>query len=419
MIRFIAERNDLDYVIQPLSIDHLQAEFTGEGQVTLCWQPRVDQLEASAQAEKYIVYTRIEDNGFDNGSLVDNPEYIAKDLSPNVIYGFRITAVNDGGEGFPSEVISVCWPDSGDTALIINGFDRISGPAEVDFGDFEGFAGFIDMGVPDGSDIGYTGPQFNFNAQSPWKDDDAPGFGASYGNLETKVIPGNTFDFSYIHGKALRNAGYGFVTVSDEVIMNGDGDITKYPFVDLILGAAKETPAPKPFYPNEFITFSPELRSEIERFCNLGGNLFISGAYVGTDLFEKTPVDSPAIKFAQNTLKYFWRTNHAARSGEIFATDSLFQSMLPNSEFNTQYHPDIYMVEAPDAIEPYDSQGETLYRYFENNISAAVGYRGDYGVVVLGFPFETILKEKDRNRMMNGILEYLEGGRPKAKGDLK
>ena len=119
-----------------------------------------------------------------------------------------------------------------------------------------------------------------------------------------------------------------------------------------------------------------------------------------------------SIKFAQNTLKYFWRTNHAARTGEIFASDSLFQSILPNSEFNTQYHPDIYIVEAPDAIEPYDSQGKTLYRYSENNISAAVGYRGEYGVVVLGFPFETILKEKDRNRMMKGILEYLGSDRP-------
>jgi hypothetical protein len=413
MIRFIAERNDLEYVIQPLSIDHLGAEFSGERQVRLRWQPRADPLEPSANAEKYIVYTRIEDNEFDNGRLVNNPEYIAKDLIPNVIYGFRVTAVNDGGESFPSEVISVCWPDSGDTALIINGFDRISGPAEVDFGDFKGFADFIDMGVPDRSDIGYTGPQFNYNAKSSWKDDDAPGFGSSYGNLETKVIPGNTFDFSYIHGKALRNAGYGFVTVSDEVIMNQAADITKYPFVDLILGEERETPAPKPFYPNEFITFPPELRNEIERYCNQGGNVFISGAYVGTDLFEKTPVDSSSIKFAQNTLKYFWRTNHAAHTGQIFAVDSLFQSLLPNSEFNTQYHPDIYMVEAPDAIEPYDRQGKTLFRYFENNISAAVGYRGDYGVVVLGFPFETIIKEEDRNRMMKGILKYLGSDRPK------
>jgi len=415
MLRFIAERNGEEYIVQPLAVDHLQAEFTNDQQVTLRWKPREDPLEPTAQADKYVVYTRIEDNEFDNGILVDQPEYIVNNLQPRVIYGFRITAVNAGGESFPSEVISVCRADSGNTALIINGFDRISGPSAINSGDFKGFADFIDMGVPDGYDIGYTGRQFNFDSKSPWTDDDAPGFGASYGNMETRILPGNTFDFSYIHGKSLRAAGYGFTTVSDEVIMKGEIDITKYHFVDLILGEEKETPAPKPFYHDEFTAFPLKLRNEIERYCNQGGNILISGAYVGTDLFPKSPIDSSAIKFATNTLKYFWRTNHAAVSGDIFAVDSTFKEILPNSEFNTQYHPDIYIVEAPDAIEPAHPQARTLFRYKENNISAAVGYRGEYSLVVLGFPFETIINEKDRNQMMQAILKYIDGTKPKDK----
>jgi hypothetical protein len=47
-------------------------------------------------------------------------------------------------------------------------------------------------------------------------------------------------------------------------------------------------------------------------------------------------------------------------------------------------------------------------RYLENNFSAAVGYKGNYGIVVLGFPFETILGEKNRIEVMNTILNYLE-----------
>jgi hypothetical protein len=407
MLRFIAERNDENYVIQPLGVDHLRAAFTGPREVTLHWRPKPDPLEPSAMAEKYIVYTRIDDNEFDNGILVADTSFVIQGLKPDLIYGFQITAVNSGGESFRSPVISVCWQDSAETALIIDGFDRISGPAGIEFGDFAGFADFVDMGVPDRYDIGYTGPQFNFNSNAPWTDDDAPGFGSSYGNYETKVMPGNTFDFSYIHGKALKNAGYGFVTVSDEAVMNLSVDMTRYPFVDLILGEERETPGPKPYYPNEFETFPLSLRKAIKKYCEHGGRLFVSGAYVGTDLFEKSPVDSPAIKFAQNTLKYFWRTNHAAKTGSVFAVDSLFKIQIPNMEFNTRYHPEIYTVEAPDAIEPSDEKGRTLFRYGENNISAGTGYLDDYGVVVLGFPFESIIEEQDRNNMMRGILKYL------------
>ncbi len=407
MLRFISERNGTEYVVQPLAVNHVGAEFTGERQILLKWQPREDPLEPTAHAQKYLIYTRMEDNEFDNGVLVEQPEYIVSNMQPDVIYGFRITAINDGGESFPSEVVSVCWSDSGENALIVNGFDRISGPADISAGNFQGFADFTDMGVPDHYDIGYTGRQFNFDSKSPWKDDDAPGFGSSYGDLETSVMPGNTFDFSYVHGKTLREAGYSFTTVSDEVVMSAKVDLGQYDFVDIILGEEKETSAPKSIYPREFVAFPIELRNAIEQYCNQGGKLFISGAYVGTDLYVKSPVDSSAIKFATNTLKYFWRTDHAATTGGITSIDSIFKSIIPDLEFNTNYHPDIYTVEAPDAIEPSTPQARTLLRYSENNISAAVGYRGEYGVVVLGFPFETIIDENDRNRMMQAVLEYL------------
>ena len=47
----------------------------------------------------------------------------------------------------------------------------------------------------------------------PWMDDDASGFGDSYGNYETQVIAGNTFDYPAIHGAAILKAGYSFVSV--------------------------------------------------------------------------------------------------------------------------------------------------------------------------------------------------------------
>ena len=76
--------------------------------------------------------------------------------------------------------------------------------------------------------------------------------------------------------------------------------------------------------------------------------------------------------------------------------------------FNTTYDTTIYAAEAPNGIEPADSLGKTFIRYKENNISAGVIYDGKYKLITTGFPFETILKSKERNLLMKNILEYLK-----------
>ena len=411
MLRFIATQFNHDYVIQPLPVTHLQTLFSGEREITIKWQPTNDPLEKTAAAENYIVYTRLENNNFDNGVLVNDTEIRLFDLEPGIIYSYKVTAVNRGGESFPSEILSVCWQNEESPVLIINGFDRISGPATIETDQFSGFANFWDQGVPDKYDLGYTGTQFNFNPESKWTDDDAPGFGASYGNYETKILPGNTFDFPYVHGKSLRAAGRSFVSVSDEVIMERSVDITGFKTVDLILGEEKETARPKPTGDKQFKVFPGALKRELGRFCRSGGNLFLSGAYIATDLFENKTADNPDAKFGRDTLKYFLRTNHAAATGAVFSVDSSFFSTRYSFEFNTGYHPEIYITEAPDAIEPADSTAKTILRYSENNISAAVAHKGDYNVIAFGFPFETILNQGNRDEVMKAVLNYFRNNK--------
>ena len=93
--------------------------------------------------------------------------------------------------------------------------------------------------------------------------------------------------------------------------------------------------------------------------------------------------------------------------GEFYFMDPDFSDIGERFIFNTGYHPQIYTVEGADAIEPADSTATTLIRYTENNMSAAVGYRGDYGMVALGFPFETIIEESARDFIMKKTLTYL------------
>ena len=46
---------------------------------------------------RYIVYTRVGDGAFDNGTLVEDTVYTAS-IAPGQLYSYKVTAVNKGGE---------------------------------------------------------------------------------------------------------------------------------------------------------------------------------------------------------------------------------------------------------------------------------------------------------------------------------
>ncbi len=205
----------IDYVVQPLPVTNFSAELTNEGKVHLNWKSKPDELEPTAIPEKYIVYTKLNDDGFDNGKLVDTNQLVIDNIEEGKIYSYKVTAFNKGGESFPSEILSVCWlGENSKIALIVNGFDRVSPAASFESKTFSGFTDFIDEGVPYKYDLGYSGSQYNFDPDSKWETDDKPGHGASSSDYETKIIAGNTFNFPYVHGKALMQNGLSFCSVS-------------------------------------------------------------------------------------------------------------------------------------------------------------------------------------------------------------
>ncbi len=400
-LKFLAYQNGNDYVVQPLPVAYFQAEFEGKNNVVLKWKETFDSLEVSAKPTKYKVYIRKENFDFDNGTLVEKPEFIHQNIDNDVIYSYKITALNDGGESFPSEILSVCKvTNSKKTVLVINGFDRVAAPEIVDNKDFRGFANFKDAGVPYLYDFHFTGNQYDFDPNSAWLDDDAPGHGASHANFEGKLILGNSFDYPFIHGKSIKNAGYSFVSCSDEAIEMQFVKLQNYPIVDFIFGEEKETNL---YYSNkkEFKIFTPKIKKQIETYCINNGNIFISGAYIGSDLTTKNDVD-----FAANILKYKHRTNHADAMGTVHSVDSEFK--INTLAFNTGYSEEIYTVESPDAIEPTDKEAKTILRYSSTNTSAAIAYLSNYKILIWGFPFESILLEKERNESMKNILLLFE-----------
>ncbi len=137
-------------------------------------------------------------------------------------------------------------------------------------------------------------------------------------------------------------------------------------------------------------------------YLERGGNLFISGAHIASDVHLRGQ-DS----LAASVLKYRWRTSNASRTGEFYFMDPDFGDYRDSYCFNTGVDPVLYTVEGADALEPADSTATTLMRYRENNASAAVAYHGKYGMIAMGFPFETIKTQQTRDMIMKKILHYL------------
>jgi hypothetical protein len=323
----------------------------------------------------------------------------------DTIYSFKVTALNNGGESFDSEELSVGFNSrSKGNVLVVNGFDRVSGPSWIDSG-ISGVAWWEDRGVPYRNDIITIGDQYDFDRLNPWLDDDSPGWGASYSDLTGKVVPGNTFNFPYIHGRSIMAAGYSFSSISDEYFESTADCADGSGIIDIILGEEKATPYFRDTSRLDFRIYTPEFMDMIRKVTGEGRSVFMSGAYVGSDLLSVN--DSTALKFAEGTLHFIPRTGHAVRTGKVYATDYAKPHFEGSFSFNTGFSPSVYTVEAPDAIEPSGKGAVCSFRYSENNSSAGIAFRGGYNNVITGFPFESIPDEKERDVLMNQILEFL------------
>jgi hypothetical protein len=150
----------------------------------------------------------------------------------------------------------------------------------------------------------------------------------------------------------------------------------------------------------QFKAFPRALQSALGSYAKSGGNLFVSGAYVGTDLR-----DSIDIAFAKEVLHYRLSTGFASRTGRVLPTrDGSFTDTLAIS-FATEPTESLYGVEAPDGLTPTDG-GVAALRYSDSMTGAGLAWKGSSRVFVLGFPFETVTEEAQRAILMHEILGF-------------
>lgn len=408
MLQFLAEREGREYVVQPLPVNSFAISKTAANEFRLTWKATKDTLSANADAKEYLVYERINNGAFRKIAVVNQPVYNVIVLD-NDIHSYKIVAANEGGVSFPSEVLALGVPqNSKGEVLVVNGFTRVSSPDFFDSGEIAGFYDVKDHGVPYIKDISFIGSQFEFRRDIPWMDDDAAGFGASRANYEDKVVAGNTFDYPAIHGEAIMKAGYGFVSASIKAVENGEVKMSSYQNVDLILGKQKEIKIGSGLVPNRFRIWTPELQNQIRELTSNGGNIFVSGAYVASDIWDGLNRDNEADKqFAAEVLGFKWRVDQASVEGGVYTVPTISKEFKEGTySYSNELNEEMYAVESPDSLYPSDKDGATFMRYTENNLVAGIIVNKGYKTCIIGFPFETVENADKRAELMTQVLNF-------------
>ena len=389
LLRYVAQQHDLSVVVTPLAPDNFHMEMM-KNKVRLSWEAVKDPQEPSANPSGYIVYTSVGGADFDNGTFVRDQNY-ETELQADILYHFKVTAANKGGQSFPTEVLSAYYhPDAKKTVMIVNGFHRLSSPAIRNDGMEQGFDLDDDPGVTYGTTAGWLGRQRNFDRNKMGIASEN-GMGWSSSELAGKFIAGNDFNYVSCHAKAIASAQeYNIVSASSKALETGKVRLKDYALVDLILGLERSDRHSLVYYK----TFTPALRSALQNYTRRGGALLVSGAYIGTDI-----AGSEDEKFVSQTLKCTFGGRNTSSSDTV-------EGMGTQIPYYNTLNEEHYAATATDVLNPVQP-AYAVMRYADGQ-DAAVAYKGkDYRSFTMGFPFECIKSEQKQGSIMRGILNYL------------
>ena len=390
VLRYINKNHGTEAVVQPLSPVNIHVKIE-KGKARLMWQGVSDPLEETAMPSSYNVYTSMGDNDFDSGVNVTS-NIVTIDLKPDILYSFRVTAVNKGGESFPSETVSVLYHDrQSPTVLVVNGFQRLSGPAVIDTETEQGFDLHADPGVPYNLTAGWAGYQECFDVSKIGLEGEG-GLGYCNNDLAGTFVAGNNFSYIAEHAQAIASSKkYNIVSCTKNCIENGMMNMEDYDCADVILGLERDVP----YQLKPYKTLSPILQDKIRNFVHQGGHLFVSGSYIGSDLQkdEERQFLSEVLKVQYGGNKQDYADDHISGLGKQFR---VFRNL------NEQH----YACTSPEMLVP--AEGAFCAMQYSDGTSASVAYQGaDYHAFISGFPLECIKDQKTRDAIIRGILAFL------------
>lgn len=383
--------------VQPLPVKNVAAVANVQDKhITLSWTPQNDPLEESAKPTSYIIYTKQNDRGWDNGTVV-SANKININAIPGVMYRFRIAAINDGGSSLQSEEVCARIPynRNGQSILIVNGFERLASAQAVDADTLRGFDMKQDPGV-------------------------AYMKNTSIYDLNGMPVAGNTFEYPALHAKDLLQADEDYTAHRDLAISScmvsalPHIDSRHFGMIDLILGAQRFDG----YSHRTYQAFPEYLQRKLTEYASRGGNIMVSGAYVGEDL--RTDAQR---EFARRTLKYTYVDN--------VHTDSMKITGM-GTEFNliSYLNPNMYITTRVNSLQAVNGAFATLLMNESNttyttetnaegmviqvphvsvrHMPGAVAYQGnDYNCITFGFPLEMIENKDTRRAIINASYQFL------------
>ena len=169
---------------------------------------------------------------------------------------------------------------------------------------------------------------------------------------------GNTFDYPTMHGRALAEMGYSYISTSVAAV----DSIADYDVVDVILGKQKTVIMGND---TSFHCMPANLQHALTHYLQHGGRLLLSGAHIASDMQSKEDA-----AFTKNQLHYSFRCEQAALTGKVRIERQLPQG---NYTFRTEPNETIIHTENADGIHPEEG-GMIVARFPETNIGAAIGY---------------------------------------------
>lgn len=412
ILRFVSSNHDEPYVVQPLAPNHFSVEVDELGYASLTWNAQLDKTEPTAKPTSYIVYQAEGKGGFDNGTMVRSNIYNAK-LEPGKLYNFRVAAVNQGGESFPSETLSALYnPTATNKILIVNNFHRLASPQVVDNDSIQGFDFDQDPGVSYGLTAGWSGKQRVFDIHRMGIESSS-GLGYSGNEMIGQFVAGNDFNHTVEHAQAIASGNkYSIASCSSEAILSGRVKMTDYQAVDLINGLERYDGYTHQYYK----TFTPAMQKRIKYYALNGGKLLVSGSYNGSDMQDeeeksfmgailKVNYEPTGTKFIVQDINP--EDSTITERDSIVTTSPMVSGLGKEFSYYHSLNAKHYAATHPEILKPIGSTAFCAMRYLTGT-SAAVAYRStSYRTFTMGFPLECISDEKTRYSIMQGILKFL------------
>lgn len=393
ILRFVNGNHSVPSVVQPLPVSNFRIERNSSGGLRLSWIAEKDEQEPTAVPTSYIVYTSEDGMGFDNGTVVYTSSFDFE-AKKGVNYCFKVTALNRGGESFPSETLAAYLSKSAHAKdiLVVDGFNRLSGPAVVDDYSRQGFDLGSDIGVSYGLTAGWNGRQQCFDKSRAGSEGEGS-LGYCGDELAGRFIMGNNRDGSVCHVKDIAMSGaYNVVGCSLEALDNNLVKLDHYNLVDIAFGLQRNDGHSLVVYK----TFSETLQSKLRSYAKSGGRILVSGAYVGSDMTQ--PHER---SFMSDVLKTtFTGTDTNAGNNMV---DGLGLSFDIIRQINDRH----FAATSVDRIAACDGRSFAAMRY-QDGSTAGVAYDGtDYKSFVMGYPYECINNVRTRQQVMKGLLGFL------------